>query len=187
MRIAVDAMGGDHAPEEIVHGAIEGLAFLGEGDELVLFGREESITPFLPNGTPPPRVKIVHAPEVIGMDDSPVEALKQKRQSSMVLMAKEASEHHVDAVISAGNTGALALDISDEADGGVLAKEFVGPLHERAALDVLAADRHEADTRISNLENALGVGGRHLGVLKQVNGLRRDVGADVTDRERSGE
>ncbi|HWL93237.1 MAG TPA: phosphate acyltransferase PlsX [Phycisphaerae bacterium] len=108
MRIAVDAMGGDHAPEQIVLGAIDGLAFLGEGDELVLVGREEAISRFLPAGGAPKRVRVVHAPEVIEMEDSPVEALKQKRNSSMSIMAKMAAEKQIDAVISAGNTGAFA-------------------------------------------------------------------------------
>lgn len=107
MRIAVDAMGGDHAPEEIVRGALDGLAFLGENDELVLVGREDDIRRFLPESGLPPRVRIIHAPEVIEMDDSPVEALKAKRNSSLGVMAKLASEKQLDAVISAGNTGAF--------------------------------------------------------------------------------
>lgn len=109
MRIAVDAMGGDHAPEEIVRGAIEGLTFLeNDDDQLVLVGREDAIKPFLPVEGLPAKVSIVHAPEVIGMDDSPVEALKSKRHSSMAIMAKMAADRQVDAVISAGNTGAFA-------------------------------------------------------------------------------
>lgn len=107
MRIAVDAMGDDHAPEEIVRGALDGLAFLGENDELVLVGREDDIRRFLPESGLPPRVRIIHAPEVIEMDDSPVEALKAKRNSSLGVMAKLASEKQLDAVISAGNTGAF--------------------------------------------------------------------------------
>lgn len=107
MRIAVDAMGGDHAPEEIVRGALDGLNFLGESDELVLVGREYAIRRFLPNNTLPARVQMIHAPDVIEMDDSPVEALKQKRNSSMGIMAKMAAEKQLDAVISAGNTGAF--------------------------------------------------------------------------------
>ncbi len=109
MRIAVDAMGGDHAPAEIVRGALDGLEFLGDSDELVLFGREETICPLLDSGgRVPRRIAIHHTPDVIEMDDSPVEALKQKKESSILVMAKMAAERKVDAVISAGNTGAFA-------------------------------------------------------------------------------
>jgi glycerol-3-phosphate acyltransferase PlsX len=115
MRIAVDAMGGDHAPGEIVAGALQGLSYLGRDDELVLIGRRETIEPLLPAGSATdrsdsvgPRVIIHHAPDVIGMDESPVEALRQKKQSSIGVMVKLAAEHKVDAVISAGNTGACA-------------------------------------------------------------------------------
>lgn len=109
MRIAVDAMGGDHAPAEIIRGALDGLEFLGESDELVLFGREATIRPLVDSGgRAPRRIAIHHTPDVIEMDDSPVEALKQKKESSILVMAKMAAERKVDAVISAGNTGAFA-------------------------------------------------------------------------------
>jgi glycerol-3-phosphate acyltransferase PlsX len=109
MRIAIDAMGGDHAPAEIVKGAVEGLAFLSPGDEIVLVGREDAINAHLPAGYEKlGRITIEHASEVIEMDDSPVEALRQKKNSSIMVMTKMAAEGKVDAVISAGNTGACA-------------------------------------------------------------------------------
>lgn len=107
MRIAVDVMGGDHAPREIVRGALEGLAYLKPGDQLVLIGREEVVSAELAEaGARDARLVIEHAPQVIGMDDIPVEALKQKKDSSIVRMATMAAKGEVDAVISAGNTGA---------------------------------------------------------------------------------
>lgn len=108
MRIAIDAMGGDHAPAEIVRGAVEGLAYLGPGDELVLLGKEDIVRAHLGNDASNKQIVIQHCPEVIEMDDSPVEALRQKKNSSIMIMAKLASERAVDAVISAGNTGACA-------------------------------------------------------------------------------
>lgn len=109
MRIAIDAMGGDYAPAQIVRGAVEGLQFLSAEDEIVLLGREDAIHAHLPpEAKSDPRIKIHHCPEVIEMDDSPVEALRQKKNSSILIMAKLASERQVDAVISAGNTGACA-------------------------------------------------------------------------------
>lgn len=102
-------MGGDHAPAEIVRGAVEGLAYLGESDELILIGREDDIRRHLPAQHPQLKQLVIHhAPEVITMEDSPVEALRQKKNSSIVVMATLASQGKVDAVISAGNTGACA-------------------------------------------------------------------------------
>lgn len=109
MRIAVDAMGGDHAPGEIVRGAVEGLRFLGDEDDILLVGRQDAIEEHLPSDeSVRRRVAIHHAPEVIDMDDPPVEAIRQKRSSSIMVMAKLAAQREVDAVISAGNTGACA-------------------------------------------------------------------------------
>jgi glycerol-3-phosphate acyltransferase PlsX len=109
MRIAIDAMGGDHAPAEIVRGALDGLGFLGESDELLLIGRTEAITPHLPpDRGRDRRIVVHHTPEVIEMEDSPVEAVRQKKNSSIVVMSRMAAERQVDAVISAGNTGACA-------------------------------------------------------------------------------
>lgn len=106
LRIAIDAMGGDHAPAEIVRGAIEGLHFLEPTDQCVLIGREDAIRQHLPSGPLDPRIRIEHTVQVIEMDDSPVEALRQKKDSSIVRMAKLGADKQVDAVISAGNTGA---------------------------------------------------------------------------------
>jgi len=107
MRIAIDAMGGDHAPGEIIAGAIEARKVLDSDDELVLIGDEKVIHTALKNlGSAPGHFRIFHAPDVIGMDESPVEALRRKKKSSIAIMAHAASHRQVDAVLSAGNTGA---------------------------------------------------------------------------------
>ncbi len=107
MRIAVDAMGGDHAPEEIIKGVLEANDLLDADDELILIGVQDTIEGQLASmGHGADSIRVVHAPEIIGMDESPVEALRKKRKSSISLMAKMASHNEVDAVISAGNTGA---------------------------------------------------------------------------------
>ncbi len=109
MRIGMDAMGGDHAPREIVRGAKMGLRYLSADDRLVLFGPRDVLEAECHQlGFSDERVTIEHCPEVIGMDDSPVEALRQKRRSSIVMMAMAAAGDKVDALISAGNTGAFA-------------------------------------------------------------------------------
>jgi glycerol-3-phosphate acyltransferase PlsX len=109
MRIGVDAMGGDHAPGEIVRGVQQGLQFLAAGDEIVLYGVQEAMEAHCRQcELNDPRVKLVHCAQVIEMDDSPVEALRQKRHSSIVQLAVDAADEKLDAVISAGNTGAFA-------------------------------------------------------------------------------
>jgi glycerol-3-phosphate acyltransferase PlsX len=109
-RIAVDAMGGDNAPTAIIRGAVQSLTELPDVD-LVLVGDEgrvkaelDAISGFEQRD----RVRIVHASQVVAMDESPVEALRNKRDSSIVRMAQIAADREVDAVISAGNTGAVA-------------------------------------------------------------------------------
>jgi phosphate acyltransferase len=107
-RVAVDAMGGDHAPQAVVRGAVQALQ-TGIDFHLVLVGREDVIRAELDQCGPlPDDIDIVHAASVIDMDESPVEALRQKKDSSILVMAKMAAEKAVDAVISAGNTGAFA-------------------------------------------------------------------------------
>lgn len=107
MRIAIDAMGGDYAPGEIIAGALEAKELLKPGEELVLVGDEGAIHAQLAAlKAKPDTFRIFHAPEVIGMDESPIDALRKKPKSSIAVMARLASHKQVDAVISAGNTGA---------------------------------------------------------------------------------
>ncbi|MFZ0034112.1 MAG: phosphate acyltransferase PlsX [Sedimentisphaerales bacterium] len=109
MRIAIDAMGGDHAPDEIISGALESVELLGNGDEVILVGPKEIVEPKIPSKARKGSVRVVDAPEVIGMDEPPIESLRKKRNSSIAVMAKMAKDGEVDAVISAGNTGACVV------------------------------------------------------------------------------
>jgi len=106
MRIAIDAMGGDNAPAEIVAGALDSIELLDKEDELILVGQKEAVQTQLSRRPVRGAVRIVDAPEIIAMDESPIEALRKKRKSSIAVMAKMASRKETDAVISAGNTGA---------------------------------------------------------------------------------
>lgn len=103
MRIAIDAMGGDHAPKEIVLGAVKAVQQFSDL-EITLFGKEEAVRPFLSETD---RIQLVHTEEVIEATDEPVRAVRRKKQASMVLMAEEVKQGRADACISAGNTGAL--------------------------------------------------------------------------------
>jgi len=108
MRIGVDAMGGDYAPQEIVRGALEALPAM-NSHELVLLGDEKAIRHELErHGHKDARVSVVHTTQVIEMDEVPVEAVRQKKDSSICRMAQMASRRELDGIISAGNTGAFA-------------------------------------------------------------------------------
>ena len=112
MRIAIDAMGGDHAPKEIIKGVLEASTLLDADDEVILIGVRESIESQLASaGAGTNSIRIVHAPEVIGMDEPPVESLRRKRKSSIAVMARMASHNEADAVVSAGNTGEMLFPI----------------------------------------------------------------------------
>jgi len=107
MRIAIDAMGGDNAPGEIIAGALESTELLAEDDELILVGPEDIIKAQVPSSKPRKgTITIVHAPDIIAMDDVPIESLRRKPKSSIAMIAKLAKRDQADAVISAGNTGA---------------------------------------------------------------------------------
>lgn len=102
-RIAIDAMGGDHAPKEIVLGVNQALADFSD-IEIQLYGDESKIREYL---TATERVSLIHTDEKIESDDEPAKAIRRKKQASMVLAAQAVKEGRADAVLSAGNTGAL--------------------------------------------------------------------------------
>ncbi|MEA4892093.1 MAG: phosphate acyltransferase PlsX [Peptococcaceae bacterium] len=105
MRIAIDAMGGDHAPEEIVKGARQALE-ADPGLELILVGDEEAILNCWPKAKETARVRVCHAAEVIGMDEHPAMAYRRKKDASITVATKLVKEGQADAVVSAGSTGA---------------------------------------------------------------------------------
>ncbi len=107
MRIAIDAMGGDNAPDEIIAGALEAVEVLEQGDSLILVGDQEIIQSQVPSKKRYQSViSVVHAPDNIAMDEAPIESLRKKPKSSIAAAAKLAKRDQADAVISAGNTGA---------------------------------------------------------------------------------
>ena len=104
MRIALDAMGGDLAPASNVEGALM-AAKEWTDTEIVLVGDEAKLAPLLREL--PPNVSIRHAPDAIEAGDEPVRAVRRKKEASMVVCARMVREGEADAMISAGNTGAL--------------------------------------------------------------------------------
>ncbi|MGI2327225.1 phosphate acyltransferase PlsX [Planococcus sp. YIM B11945] len=103
MKIAVDAMGGDNAPKEIIEGVYKALAEFSDL-EIQLYGHEEKMRPFLREQD---RMTVVHCEEIIEAEDDPVRAVRRKKNASMVQMAQAVKDGRADACVSAGNTGAL--------------------------------------------------------------------------------
>lgn len=106
MRIVVDAMGGDNAPEEIIKGCI--LARDEYNVNIILSGKEKEIKKILGKNTNSNKnLDIINAEEVITNEDKPVLALRRKKNSSLVLGLNAVKNHEADAIVSAGSTGAL--------------------------------------------------------------------------------
>ena len=103
MRIALDAMGGDYAPGEIIKGAVK-AAQAYPRMEIILVGQSVRINPLLSNI--PANMSLLEASEVIGMDEHPAQAVRKKKDSSIVVATRLVKEKKADAVVSAGSTGA---------------------------------------------------------------------------------
>jgi len=108
MRIAIDAMGGDHAPDAVIAGTLAAASQFPD-TELILVGDAKRIEDwFAGKGEAiPANVSIRHASEVIEADDEPVKAVRRKKDASMVVAGRMVKEREADAFLSAGNTGAL--------------------------------------------------------------------------------
>jgi phosphate acyltransferase len=120
MRIAIDAMGGDHAPQVIVEGAV--AAARDFGVEVILVGQEEVIRRCFTSGNSgalasgsaggqlPPGVSIHHASQVVEMGEEPIVARRKKPDSSCAVATQLHADGKADAVLSAGNTGVAATE-----------------------------------------------------------------------------
>ena len=99
--VAIDAMGGDNAPVEIVHGGIDAVS---NGHKVLLVGDEARLAPILDSVEAD--IPIVHAAEAIEMSDDPAIAIREKRDASISVAARLVKDGRADAVVSAGSTGA---------------------------------------------------------------------------------
>src|SRR5947209_10658125 len=119
MRIALDAMGGDHAPGPIVTGAVQAV---GENADLtvVLVGDQVRIVPAVEaaGGTIGERLELFHCTQQVTMDETPVEALRKKPDNSISRTWQLLAERKVEAIVSAGNTGAMVA-------GGLRLRKFL--------------------------------------------------------------
>jgi glycerol-3-phosphate acyltransferase PlsX len=110
MKIGLDIMGGDYAPEANVLGAIAAYPLLSPGEHLVLIGDTQQIKPLLSdNGFNPDHFEYVHTDEVIGMGEHPTKAIVQKPNSSISVGFNLLKEGKIDSFASAGNSGAMLV------------------------------------------------------------------------------
>ncbi len=109
IKIAVDAMGGDYAPSEMVKGAVEALKKK-EQVSVILVGQEDKVKKELDNYSyPEDRLSIVHASEVIETEEPPVNAIRKKKDSSIVVGMNLVKRQEADAFVSAGSSGAILV------------------------------------------------------------------------------
>ncbi len=136
MRISVDAMGGDHAPEEIVPGCVEAARALPGISRLILVGDEKRIQRELDSCGPVPAcIDILHASEVIDMGESPVLALRRKKDASIPRAIELVKKGEADAVFSAGSTGAMVA-------GAALKLRTLQGLDRPAIATVMPTQKH---------------------------------------------
>lgn len=103
MKLAIDGMGGDNAPQAAVEGALQALESF-QDIEILLYGHTDKMKPYLKEH---PRLTVVHCEEVVEADDDPARAVRRKKDSSMTRMLEAVAEGTAGACVSAGNTGAL--------------------------------------------------------------------------------
>jgi glycerol-3-phosphate acyltransferase PlsX len=141
IRVAVDALGGDRAPEEVVAGAL-----MAASDDLkpILFG---------PAGLETSGLELVEAPDRIEMDEKPAEAVRSKPQSSLVAACRAVGHGNADAVVSAGNTGAMlaACFLELRRLPGVARPAIAVPIPSRRGPSVLLDAGANADARPEHL------------------------------------
>ena len=132
MKIIVDAMSGDNAPEEIIRGAVRARDALGVG--IILVGKKEVISSFL-SETDMKDIELFDARDVISMEDDPSTATRRKKDSSMAVALNLLKEGAGDAVVSAGSTGALLT-------GATLTVKRIHGIRRAALAPVLPAGEH---------------------------------------------
>ncbi len=109
IRIAVDAMGGDNAPEELVAGAVEAVKEKSE-IKVLLIGQEDAVNRELSKYTyNKEQIEVIHASEVIATEEPPVNAVRKKKDSSLVVGMNMVRKGEADAIVSAGSTGAILV------------------------------------------------------------------------------
>ena len=185
MKIAVDAMGGDYAPEEIVLGAIEAA---NEYDlDIVLVGDENKIRQVLARygGKESEHLSIVHASQVIEMGEHPAQAIRKKKDASIVVATRLVKQGTCDAVVAAGSTGAAvtAALFGLGRIPGIDRPCIATPIPSRKGITVLLDSGANANSKPKHLVEGAIMGSHYakyiLGIEKPVVGLL-NIGEEAT-------
>src|ERR1044071_7568394 len=187
-KIAVDAMGGDRAPQVVIEGVV--LAARDRGDEIILVGDPQAIESELAKYKDAPRFSIVAAPQIVPMHESPSAALRIK-DSSMKVGFELMKRGEADAVISAGNSGAMMAigmlvmgrlpQVARPAILGVVPSTEKGTVIIDAGANVDCKPRHLVEFGLMGsiyAERVLGIAQPRVGVLS--NGEEESKGNDLT-------
>ena len=107
--LAVDVMGADKGPTEVLAGLLKATSFVPRNLKFLLFGPENDLSDLLAENSEWKSIdhEIRHAPEVVGMDEKPIAGIKNKKNSSMALALQSLKEEEADAMLCCGNTGCL--------------------------------------------------------------------------------
>ena len=192
MRIVVDVIGSDHGPSVIIEGVRLALAAQPAITQLLLVGKEDEIKAGLQRvGCQDPRVQIIHASEVLTMEDKPVEGLRRKKDCSILRTVEAIKDGRADAMISPGNTGGIVAAATirlrplPAVDRPVIATVIPAPDNEFVLLDsgasVECRPRHLLEFAIMGSiysREILGYKSPRVGIL--CNGTEANKGTEVT-------
>ncbi len=186
MKIAVDAMGGDYAPEEVVLGAIEAVKAYKKYD-VVLVGDAKEIRRVMTEygTTESDRLSIVHAGEVIEMDEHPAQAIRKKKDASIVVATRLVKEGACDAVVAPGSTGAAvtAALLGLGRIKGIERPCIATPIPSKKGVSILLDSGANSDSKPKHLVQAAIMGShyaQHIFGIKEPNIGLLNIGAEAS-------
>ena len=186
MKIAVDAMGGDYAPEEVVLGAIEAVKAYKKYD-VVLVGDAKEIRRVMTEygTTESDRLSIVHAGEVIEMDEHPAQAIRKKKDASIVVATRLVKEGVCDAVVAPGSTGAAgtAALLGLGRIKGIERPCIATPIPSKRGVSILLDSGANSDSKPKHLVQAAIMGShyaQHIFGIKEPNIGLLNIGAEAS-------
>lgn len=186
MKIAVDAMGGDYAPEEVVLGAIEAVKAYKKYD-VVLVGDAKEIRKVMTEygTTESDRLSIVHAGEVIEMDEHPAQAIRKKKDASIVVATRLVKEGVCDAVVAPGSTGAAvtAALLGLGRIKGIERPCIATPIPSKRGVSILLDSGANSDSKPKHLVQAAIMGShyaQHIFGIKEPNIGLLNIGAEAS-------
>ena len=186
MKIAVDAMGGDYAPEEVVLGAIEAVKAYKKYDVVLVGDAKEIRRVMTEYGTmESDRLSIVHAGEVIEMDEHPAQAIRKKKDASIVVATRLVKEGVCDAVVAPGSTGAAvtAALLGLGRIKGIERPCIATPIPSKRGVSILLDSGANSDSKPKHLVQAAIMGShyaQHIFGIKEPNIGLLNIGAEAS-------